>query len=573
MSSCPVSDPNLYVLERALLTKIGTVLETELRPTTNEKQGKTPNAETEAVADDPVIAEASGTDGLENKSEANLQKFEQLCRTVEDLARSENLRLVGGEKNLRAVKRAIDEVSNKDSELSLPNKRSRESLLKRLRRAHTSLLRRVRELRDFSDWQRWANLGVQENLCARLESLSCLSDDADVSKQLKSIMSQWRQVSDVPRDQGEPLRKRFQVAYDSVFPRCQAYEIARQKEREINLNLRVELIQKAEALMMSTDWLRTIKKMTELQAQWKVIGPVPYQDQRETWSRFREACNTFFSRRKEDLAKRKKDLRGNLKRKEELCLKVEELSDSPDVVGAVKVVKKIQAEWRVVGAVQRKQHEALLRRFQVGCDLIYKRAHDLEASSVAKEVVELEKLCEAAEGLFSSNAHVETSKDLAKKVQELRYQWRQTAQSQLVRRSDVTKRFEQAIIKAVERYPEMFRGTKLDPVLQAKKLKDLCTRVNLLLENDTPESTESHFSPAELLAANWREALATNTMGAKSDSDSKKRSVMKELKKLQDERKQIGFLVGSECRKLSLVFEKSCNQVLRASKFKNKQGQ
>ena len=401
--------------------------------------------------------------------------------------------LASGEKHLRAIKRAIAEANDKDSKTSLPNKRSREAILKRLRRAHTGLLMRVRELRDFSDWQRWANLGVQENLCTKLESLSNLSDDVAVSKQLKSIMLQWRQVSDVPRDQGEPLRKRFQVAYDSVFPRCQAFETARKEEREINLKERVELIKKAEALMMSTDWLKTVKGMTELQAQWKTIGPVPQQDQRETWSRFRKACNTFFSRRKEDLAKRKKDFQGNLKRKEELCLKVEDLADSPDVIGSIKTVKKVQAEWKGIGSVQRKQHEALLRRFQMACDIIYKRGQGLEAASIAKEVVELEKLCEVAEDLLSSPDQVETFDDLAKTMQDLQKKWRRTTQSQFARRSGVTKRFEQAVIGVIERFPATFRGTKLDPVLQSKQLRNLCDRVGLLLKKNASESDESGF--------------------------------------------------------------------------------
>ena len=77
------------------------------------------------------------------------------------------------------------------------------------------------------------------------------------------------------------------------------------------------------------------------------------------------------------------------------------------------------------------------------------------------------------------------------------------------------------------------------------------------------------FSPAELLAAKWREALATNTMGAKSDSDHKKRVLMKALKQFQDERKQIGFLLGSDCRKLAQAFEKSCDQLLRCGKGEN----
>ena len=129
MSSCPVSVTRHYDQKRALLTKMGTVLETELQPTTNEKQSKSPDSEIEVLVNDAGIAETAATNNLENRFEENLQKLEQLCGTVEGLARSEKLGLAGGEKHLRAVKRAIDEVSNKDSKLSLPNKRSRESLL------------------------------------------------------------------------------------------------------------------------------------------------------------------------------------------------------------------------------------------------------------------------------------------------------------------------------------------------------------------------------------------------------------------------------------------------------------
>ena len=60
----------------------------------------------------------------------------------------------------------------------------------------------MRELRDFSDWQRWANLGVQEDLCRQMEALAELSDEAALSHRFRDIMARWRQAADVPKDQG-----------------------------------------------------------------------------------------------------------------------------------------------------------------------------------------------------------------------------------------------------------------------------------------------------------------------------------------------------------------------------------
>ena len=74
MSNCPVPFPHLYVPARALLIKMDTVLETELQPTTNENQDKTPNSETERMPDDGVISEVSDADALENAFKLNLQK-------------------------------------------------------------------------------------------------------------------------------------------------------------------------------------------------------------------------------------------------------------------------------------------------------------------------------------------------------------------------------------------------------------------------------------------------------------------------------------------------------------------
>src|SRR6202008_3417352 len=63
------------------------------------------------------------------------------------------------------------------------------------------------------------------------------------------------------------------------------------------------------------------------------------------------------------------------------------------------------------------------------------------------------------------------------------------------------------------RWPEGFKGTDIDPELTKGKMEKLIAKVEKLLPTEAAEPAKN-LSPAELLARQWREALAANTMGA-----------------------------------------------------------
>ena len=69
------------------------------------------------------------------------------------------------ERGLRSVRTALENLG------SLPTRRDREEVTQRLRAVQVALQQRRLELRDLDEWHRWANLGVQETLCRRLEAL------------------------------------------------------------------------------------------------------------------------------------------------------------------------------------------------------------------------------------------------------------------------------------------------------------------------------------------------------------------------------------------------------------------
>jgi len=179
----------------------------------------------------------------------------------------------------------------------------------------TALGPRVQELRDADEWQRWANLQVQEELCKVMEALKAEESLDVASRRMRELQGRWRQVALAPRAQGEAMWRRFKGAQDEVFARTSAHLAAQNEERAANLVVKQALCERAEALADSTDWVKTAAEIQGLQAEWKKVGPVSRGHEKAVWERFRAACDRFFTRRQEDLKHRKEEWHRTLRRR------------------------------------------------------------------------------------------------------------------------------------------------------------------------------------------------------------------------------------------------------------------
>jgi exonuclease SbcC len=122
----------------------------------------------------------------------------------------------------------------------------------------------VQELRDVADWQRWANIGIQEQLCEKMEALKAVEDPEEIAKHVRDLQEQWRQAADVPRAQGEALWRRFKAAHDAAWARCEAHFAAQAEARAANLAMKVALCERAESLADSTRWIQTADEIKKL---------------------------------------------------------------------------------------------------------------------------------------------------------------------------------------------------------------------------------------------------------------------------------------------------------------------
>jgi len=369
-------------------------------------------------------------------------------------------------------------------------------------------------------------------------------------------------VALAPRAQGEAMWRRFKAAQDEVFARTAAHASAQAEERAANLIRKQGLCERAAALADSTDWVKTAAEIQTLQAEWKIIGPVTRGHEKAIWERFRSACDHFFTRRQEDLKRRKEDWAANLARKENLCERAEALASSTDWEAAAGEVKRLQAEWKTIGPVRKSRSEAVWHRFRTACDHFFERYKhrdqlDLQQKAEPREAIirELETLV-PAEG----TAVGEAPDGLSAVVQQARAKWQQAPELPRVIQQDLAVRYHQALSRIVGAWPAAFEGSEIDPESTRKRMEKLLSRVEELVAGPARPSTPANLSPAEMLARQWRERLAANTLGgraAEGGDETRWRAAEQEVRNAQSQWARLGPVPADVAGPLNERFQRA----------------
>ncbi len=509
-----------------------------------------------------------------------LARLQQLAARVDPLAAKADLSLKAGERALHDVRAALADVP------SLPSKREYDDLVRRLKAAQSALTPKVQELREAEEWKRFANAGVQEQLCARMEALRALEDPEELAKEIRQLQEQWRQVADVPRAQGEALWRRFKVAHDEVWPRCEAHFAAQAEARAASLVAKVALCERAEALSESRNWIQTADEIKRLQAEWKTIGPVTRGQEKAIWDRFRVACDRFFTRRHEDLVQRKTMWAENYGKKEALAVQAEALAQSTDWEAAASGIKRLQAEWKTIGPVKKTRSEAIWQRFRGACDLFFSRYAQRHDIAKAERVAAREAICAELEALAvvspqssddtpgspvdSSESPVTSQQapvDLGLTVRGLRSKWQQEIAARGVDRDRaiaLDERFQAAFNGVLARWPAAFAGTELDPNTNRTRMEALVKRVEDLaasLLGAPGAAADTALSPTTRLASMLKEALAANTIGGKVDQESRWRAAQEDVRQAQASWARIGPVAEETRRAFADRFARACRRI------------
>src|SRR5205823_4318913 len=212
-------------------------------------------------------------------------------------------------------------------------------------------------------------------------------------------------------------------------------------------------------------------------------------------------------------------------------------------------------DWKTIGPVRKSKSEAVWQRFRTACDHFFDRYKhrdqvDLQEKAAARDSIirDLEVLVPNAVSQNGSetpsDAPGEAPANLYATVQEARTKWQQAPEVPRALQQDLAARYYQAIGRLVGTWPAAFSGTDLDPETTRKRMEKLLARVEDLLPDAQQRAQVKQLSPTELLAQQWRERLAANTItggrASQENEEAKWRNAEQEVRSAQSQWTRLG---------------------------------
>ena len=328
---------------------------------------QTPTEETtEAPEAEPVVDYSSmGREEL-------LTAFNELLQ--DDIARIRNraaairnqFNVLNKEVEKQAFETFLAEGGNKED-----YKPANDAVAEAFYKAYDTYRARRQKMQEEIDAQKAANLEAKKQI---LEDLRVLIDkDEETLKQtydeFNAIQEKWKAIGEVPRDQMNDLWQNYHFLIEQFFNKVKINKELRMLDLKRNLEQKIQLCERAEELIVETSVVKAFKALQELRAQWREIGPVPTEQNEETWQRFNNAANQIDERRREYYDQRKEELDQNLLAKQALIEKAEELTkEQPqstkgwnDTTAALDELLKL---WKSIGPVPREQNEEIWGKFK-----------------------------------------------------------------------------------------------------------------------------------------------------------------------------------------------------------------
>ena len=203
-----------------------------------------------------------------------------------------------------------------------------------------------------------------------------------------------------------------------------------EEEQAQNLLRKENILQqmKEMAEAETADVMDNIKKMKELQAEWKTIGAVHPTKAQEIWKTYQQYQEQFYDLVKINIELRDLDFKKNLEMKTLLCEAAEKLQENPNIVEASRALQQLHDEWAEIGPVARELREDLWNRFKQASSVINKKhqayfdeLHAKENENLEKKQALIAQLKEINIEKLKGNKHWE---EATEKVQTIQQEWR-----------------------------------------------------------------------------------------------------------------------------------------------------
>ncbi|MGE0396833.1 MAG: DUF349 domain-containing protein [Kofleriaceae bacterium] len=381
----------------------GGAAETDEKRAAREAEAKARREEREAKRAEEEARKAAQQAEREARKAADAERSVEIKASLEAMLGEMEALAADDKADGRAVDRVLAQASKAFDQVGKVVGPDRDKLADRYSVVRGKLVIRANERREAEDWARWANVPKAEAMIATAKEMAEAEATSDLGNRLRELQKLWKdEIGPLPQKRSKELWETFKAECDKVYDKVKGVRAVENEKFVEVTKVKEALIAEAEALADSTDFAATAAKLKELQAAWKTSGHLPRKQGDELWKRFRAACDKFFERRKPMLDAKHAEEGANLQKKQALIARATEIAAKAGEGTwgkAIGEIKDLQAQWKEIGFVPRRDADAVYKAFRAACDSLFAKrdaARDSEANAHRAEIDALRAQIEAA---------------------------------------------------------------------------------------------------------------------------------------------------------------------------------
>jgi hypothetical protein len=228
-----------------------------------------------------------------------------------------------------------------------------------------------RELRD-KDFER--NLDFKKKIIARAVELGNEENIHKALRELQELHRMWKEdAGPVAKEHRDPIWDEFSAATKVIHDKRQAYYEEREKQLEKNQTIKENIIAEIQKITYKgaknhRQWQERLQEIKVLKELFTKTGPAPKKVNNPLWDEYRKATREFNKEKNNFYKELKNEQNENLAKKMKLVEIAEEHENSENFAESIEVIKRIQAEWKTIGHVPRKDSDRIWKRFQKACN-------------------------------------------------------------------------------------------------------------------------------------------------------------------------------------------------------------
>jgi hypothetical protein len=338
------------------------------------------------------------------------------------------------------------------------------------------------------------NLEIKNELLERLRKLIASEESSLSLEEFKNIQEEWKKTGQVPATQSQELWNNYKALVDIFYNNRSIFFELKELDRKKNLEAKKEICEKVEKLAELDSINQALKDLKTLHEEFRIIGPVPKEEQDTLWNRLKTASDKVYEKRKEYLHNQKAVQEENLKAKLAIIEKAEgfatfESGRIDDWKAKTSELQKIQEEWRKAGAIPQDKAKELSNKFWEVCKVYYKKKNDFFRELDKKREENLARkteLCVKAEAQ-KDNQDFENG---AREIKELQKQWEKIGQVPFKNKDKIYARFKEACDYFFNKKREQVAEAEKEYVVNLDKKSSLIKEIEIFIAGAEAKTVE-----------------------------------------------------------------------------------